>query len=107
MLSHLVLKTLAGSLRKGVFSGAGLQTGGKARPRPYKPWRLWRAFALGLGVAILAQANYWLEIYRNFQTLSVFAAANDLIGRLDWLPIIFVLVAAARNGIMKRRRARA
>ena len=106
MVSPFVLKTLAGTLRKHVFSGAGLQMSGRATPRPYKPWRLWRAFAWGLGVAILFQAAHWVEIYQRFQTASFITAAGDLIGRLDVVPVIFVLATAARNAVMKRRRAR-
>jgi len=104
MLSHFVLKTLAGPLRKQLLSGASLPFGGGKSPRPYKPWRLWRAALLGLAVAVLAQAYHWLEIYRNFQTLSFVAASNDLVGRLDLVPVIFAFVAAIRNAIMKRRR---
>ena len=104
MVSPFVLKTVAGAVRKHVFSGEGLQMGAGRASRPYKPWRLWRAFAWGVGIAFLFQANHWLEIYHNFQTLSFVAAAADLIGRLDVLPAIFVLVAAARNAVMKRRR---
>jgi hypothetical protein len=104
MLSHFVLKTLAGPLRKQLMSGGGLPFGGRTGPRPYKPWRLWRAALLGLGVAVLAQAYHWLEIYRNFETLSFVAATNDLVGRLDVMPVIFAFVAAIRNAIMKRRR---
>jgi len=105
MVSPFLLKALAGSVRKHVLSGANLQMRGRSAPRPYKPWRLWRAFAWGLGVAVLSQANHWIEIYRGFQTSSLVASAGDLIGRLDLVPVIFVLAAAARNAIMKRRRA--
>jgi hypothetical protein len=107
MLSSFVLKTLAGAVRKQVISGAGLPMSRKGTPRPYKPWRLWRAAAWGLGLAVLFQANHWVEIFHRFQTSSLITAAGDLIGRLDLLPVIFVLVAAARNAIMKRRRAKA
>ena len=106
MASPFVLKLLAGSLRKHVFSGAGLQMSRGANPRPYKPWRLWRAFAWGLGVAILSQANHWVEIYRGFQTANFVTSTGDLIGRLDVVPVIFVLVAAGRNAFMKPRRAK-
>jgi len=103
MLAPYIIKALAGSLRKQVVSDVGLPFGGGASPRPYKPWRLWRAFAWGLGVAVLSQANHWVEVYRNFQNSSFVMAADDLIGRLDVVPVIFVLVAVARNAIMKRR----
>jgi hypothetical protein len=95
-------------VRKQVASGTGLPlpASGRAAPRPYKPWRLWRAFVWGLGVAILFQAAHWAEIYQRFQTASFVTATDDLIGRLDLLPVIFVLVAAARNAVMKRRRAK-
>ena len=106
MITSFVIRTLAGSLRKHALSGVGLQTSSKAPPRPYKPWRLWRAFAWGLGLAILFQANHWAEIYHRFQTSSFIAAADDLIGRLDVLPVIFVLAALARNAMMKLRRAK-
>jgi hypothetical protein len=107
MVPHFVLKALAGSLRKHVFSGADLQMGGRATPRPYKPWRLWRAFAWGIVLAILFQASHWAEIYHEFETSSLVTSASDVIGRIDVIPIIFVLVAAARNAVMKRRRSSA
>jgi hypothetical protein len=101
-----VVKALAGSLRKHVLSGDNLQMSGGAPRRPYKPWRLSRAFAWGLGVAILAQANHWLEIYRSFQSSSLVAASGDLIGRLDVVPVIFVLAAVVRNAVLRPRRAK-
>lgn len=104
MVSSFVIRTLAGAVRKHVVSGAGLPMSAKGTPRPYKPWRLSRAFFWGLGIAILFQANHWVEIFHRFQTSSVVAAADDLIGRLDLLPVIFVLVALARNAFMKLRR---
>jgi hypothetical protein len=107
MLSSFVLRTLAGAVRKQVVSGVGLPMSGRGTPRPYKPWRLWRAFAWGLAVAILFQANHWVEIFHRFQNSDFVTAAGDLIGRLDLLPVIFVLAAVARNAIMKRRRAKA
>ena len=105
MVPHFVVKALAGSLRKHVLSGANLQMSGSATRRPYKRWRLSRAFAWGLGVAVLAQANHWLEIYRGFPSSDLVAATGDLIGRLDLMPAIFILVAVARNAVLKARRA--
>src|SRR5882757_6383827 len=105
MVSQIVLRALAGSLRKQIFSGAGLQMGGRATPRPYKPWRLWRAFAWGIVLAILFQASHWAEVYHEFETSSLVTSARDAIGRIDVMPIIFVLVAVSRNAFMKRRRA--
>jgi hypothetical protein len=104
MIPHFVLKALAGSLQKHVVSGVDLRMGGRAAPRPYKPWRLWRAFAWGIVLAILFQANHWAEVYREFETSSLVTSASDVIGRIDVMPIIFVLVAAARNAFMKLRR---
>jgi hypothetical protein len=106
MVPSFVLKALAGSLRKQVISDVGLPIGRGASPRPYKAWRLWRAFAWGLAIAFLLQANHWLEIYHGFQTSSFVTPASDLIGRLDVVPVIFVLVAVARNAFMKRRRVK-
>jgi len=106
MVSSFVLKTLAGALRKQVLAGGGLGLSGNGKPRVYKPWRLWRAFAWGLGVAVLAQAGNWHEIYERFATSNISAAASDLIGRVDVIPVIFVLAAAFRNAVMKRRPAK-
>ena len=105
MVPHFVVKALTGALRKHVLSGGNLQMSRGTR-RAYKPWRLSRAFAWGLGVAVLAQANHWLEIYRNFESSSLVAASGDLIGRLDVMPVIFVLVAIARNAVFKARGAK-